>query len=599
MNKDLISMKSLVITVLIGFGISAHAQVIHWEKVIQNSYEQEIADVINLSNDKVVLKYQNHLSALDIQPFMHAEIAWDGTIGYFDNYPAEHIMEAFDSNGDAKLLSIGSDRYLCDWCATGFYGEWQFFMKNPQTSALELMSSYGSYSLDTLFQGHYNYLLGNFPFPKGGFVGPNNEFVGVSGHRFFRVKVDVVGNIDDIRIDSLNENVIGLFPTINNTGIAFSANSLFSLDSDAQSTLIQSFPFTIDSVAKGRSATDFLCISADTFRIIDQSGIILDEFFASDYADAVIQVSPSANGFRMLFKSANSLYLNEYVNDQVINSFQPDTNKIDFKRFIFNTLEDEFMLLGYETSVINKHIVLQKYGALGNGFVPSNNNLAVVSLEGVNTFASNCVGAGAPPGLNFPIAYTRLQIRVGVKNNSDVAINSFYLNSDYDFTGVFLNRFLCPINCEDSQFSYKYTETIQPGQTKEVELWFLNGNDTNGVFPVCVWVSSPNSEIDRDPADDMQCIDITVGINNLAYENQAVLIYPNPSHDYIQYELPQGFHSSETSIDIFDISGRLIQRRFSTTNIGMLDLTDAGKGLYIISFTNKSGKNIRSKFSLN
>jgi hypothetical protein len=592
-------MKSLVLTALICFGTSVHAQQLHWEKTIQNSYEQEISNVINLSNDKVVLKYRRHFSEKLVRPLLHAELTWVGSIIFYNDYPAESINEVFDTSGNSNLLTIGSNRYLCDWCGTGFYGEWQFFMKNTQSSDLELTSGYGGYSLDTLMQGHYGYLLGNFPIPSGGFLGDNNEFIAVGEHYFFRIKLGEFNNIEDVKIDSLNDSVIGLFPTLNNTGIAFSENSIFSLNSDGQSTVIQTFPFTIDSVSKGRTNTDFLCISTDTFRIIDQSGIILDEFFANDYADEVIQVSPSANGFRMLFKSANSLYLNEYVNNQVVNSFQPDTNKIDFKRFIFNTLEDEFMLFGYETSVINKHIVLQKYGALTNGFEPSNNNLAVVSLEGVNTFASNCVGAGAPPGVNFPIAFTRLQLRVGVKNTSDVPINSFYLNSDYDFTGVFLNPFLCAISCQDSQFSHEFTDTIQPGETMLVDLWFLNGNDTNSVFPICVWVSSPNSQIDRDPLDDMQCIDIALGIEEDGYENQSLLIYPNPSHDYIQYELPQGFHSSETSIDIYDISGRLIQRRISTTNIGMLDLTDAGKGLYIISFTNKSGKNIRSKFSLN
>jgi hypothetical protein len=563
-------MKSLITTVLICIVYSTQAQQIHWEKTIQNSYEQEIANVINLSNDKVVLKYRSQFSEKIIRPFVHAEISWDGTVGYYNDYPAEYINEVYDSSGNSKLLSIGSNRYLCDWCATGFYGEWQFFMKNPQTSNMELTSGYGGYSLDTLMQGHYGYLLGNFPLPSGGFLGANNEFIAVGEHYFFRIKLDEFNNLEDIKIDSIYDSVIGLFPTLNNSGIAFSENSIFSLDSDGQSILIQTFPFTIDSVSKGRTSTDFLCISTDTFRIIDQNGNILDAFYAGDFADEVIQVSPSTNGFRMLFKSANALYLNEYVSNQLSSSFQPDTNKINFKRFIYNSLEDEFMLLGYETSVINKHIVLQKYGAIANGFEPSNNNLAVFSLEGVNTFASNCVGAGAPPGLNLPIAYTRLQIRVGVKNTSDVAINSFYLNSDYDFTGVFLNRFLCGISCEDSQFSNKYTDTIQPGETKQFDMWFLNGNDTNGIFPICVWVTSPNFKIDRNPTDDI-----------------------------IQYELPQGFHSSETSIDIYDISGRLIQRRFSTTNIGMLDLTDAGKGMYIISYTNKSGKNIRSKFSLN
>jgi hypothetical protein len=97
----------------------------------------------------------------------------------------------------------------------------------------------------------------------------------------------------------------------------------------------------------------------------------------------------------------------------------------------------------------------------------------------------------------------------------------------------------------------------------------------------------------------MQCIDIAIGIENVGNENQSVHIYPNPSSDYIQYELPKEFHSTETRIEVYDISGRMIKQSSSAQNSGTLNLTEAGKGLYIISFTNKNGKNIRSKFSLN
>lgn len=86
-------------------------------------------------------------------------------------------------------------------------------------------------------------------------------------------------------------------------------------------------------------------------------------------------------------------------------------------------------------------------------------------------------------------------------------------------------------------------------------------------------------------------------INSVSNEeiNQAFRIYPNPTSDMLNIDFPV-FGIDEKIVEIFDVSGKLIVKdSFSSFNHS-LDISGLTNGIYVISLSDKDGRQIQKKF---
>ena len=67
-------------------------------------------------------------------------------------------------------------------------------------------------------------------------------------------------------------------------------------------------------------------------------------------------------------------------------------------------------------------------------------------------------------------------------------------------------------------------------------------------------------------------------------------VYPNPSDGVVNLNTGQ---TSLTGVNLFDVSGRLIES--FTADVNVIDLSDKAKGVYLLEFLLESGESIKEK----
>ena len=72
------------------------------------------------------------------------------------------------------------------------------------------------------------------------------------------------------------------------------------------------------------------------------------------------------------------------------------------------------------------------------------------------------------------------------------------------------------------------------------------------------------------------------GLNEV---NNEITIYPNPTNDRLNISLSQ--QSSSTTIQLFDITGRIVKNVNTLNNINQIDVSDLCNGLYFINISNQ------------
>lgn len=122
--------------------------------------------------------------------------------------------------------------------------------------------------------------------------------------------------------------------------------------------------------------------------------------------------------------------------------------------------------------------------------------------------------------------------------------------------------------------------------------------DTDGLYSVCLFViENLNGCVDS------SCIEINVGTNGLPgncenedCENDFIL-YPNPTHNYLNVSYYINDESSESLLKIFDLSGKLIFTQNLTQQNGSIDLAvlNFEKGIYLVSITSYNGGSVSKR----
>jgi hypothetical protein len=87
-----------------------------------------------------------------------------------------------------------------------------------------------------------------------------------------------------------------------------------------------------------------------------------------------------------------------------------------------------------------------------------------------------------------------------------------------------------------------------------------------------------------DPLNHIASIDITTGINKQFLNHSELKVYPNPSSDFVNVEA----ESNLGTINLFDVTGKLVYQSFANGNKSQLPIKELSKGVYFL----KSEKHI-------
>ncbi|HPH82422.1 MAG TPA: T9SS type A sorting domain-containing protein [Flavobacteriales bacterium] len=571
-------MNKIYILICILFSLNIQAQQLQWEKVIQKGWEHEILSQFQLNNGKVVLHALTHASGLIVKNNELIYIDWDGTYSDSAYWFVERWTKLRPINNEPeKLIGVGNSDYICAMDFIPPWGYWDFNILNADTKELLNQADPRQYySEHNLFIDYTEY-----PFCDGAFMSSTGSWIAIGDTMFQRVH----GYEFECRayLDTLTTSLISLFPFQEDLGLAFSKQAIYTLDTNANLSEINAYNFSIDSVTTTYSDSTYLLICSDSFRICNQTGIILDQLVRTDLMDSIYQVSYKGNQFWVLGELNNVLVLNTYENGVAINSYPLDTSKAQFIRFALNPTNEQFMLIGYESAVINKHLLLQVYDMNAPEIEKSNENIALTAIEFQSVVPWHC-GNPSP----YPVYFYGLEYLVSIENRSDSTLQSCYINSQW--TPSFAATIICNQYCYDEQKAvYLSNLNLAPDSSTTISFEFI----VSGVLtplPICFWTSTPNGQPDRDPSDDQICFDIPLGLNELNTEQTNINVYPNPSKDLTHFYFPENWPTIQLTYRISDLAGRIIETNICHGSQFDYSTTHLPEGLYWVSFKTDDGK---------
>jgi hypothetical protein len=588
--KLLFSLFSLIV-----FQFTLVAQQLQWEKVYQKGFTHEIKDVKRLPGDKYLI-VEDYLASDYRYSYVNQLII--DSVGIVTSIETFHegyrrINQLVGS--EPQLISIGKETgYGCNWCALGYPEEWTVAKFNLMT--FEYEPFYWYFDEYNIIEQTENWVLtsnGHFPEPVGFFF-TNDSIATIAGDSgIVRISYDIENEvINSYKLLETTIQVKGLFQYSDSSGIAFTQDAIYSMNSYGEVEFLLQLPFSIDSIVNAPEIGNFICYSGNSIKYLDSDGNILNDLIPENYFDVVKQFEINATGFRGLGWIDNEIHLKEFVNSLEVLDFIPDTSKFEIQQFAFNETGDAFYLFGNESAVDNKHLLIQKYSNATSSFTKSEFNLGLSDLVGVNTVLYYCKPPMADewyPNNTWPLRATYISADVTVTNFSAISVDTFYLNGDYEFQGTFpYYNTVCNVGCGDSYFSKLFIEHLEPNESKVIRFGFLNGNDALTPLPICVWVTSPNMQPDRNPLDDKSCISVTVGQEEIEAQNSKVYIYPNPAYNQLTLRTDAADHI--TSISIVDSRGRIVLSQTSSTNLTEVNVSTLTNGLYFIQIQQKSGK---------
>lgn len=88
-----------------------------------------------------------------------------------------------------------------------------------------------------------------------------------------------------------------------------------------------------------------------------------------------------------------------------------------------------------------------------------------------------------------------------------------------------------------------------------------------------------------------------LSIESVVAAPEALFVFPNPAYDVLQVNLPDSWNGQIVTLEILDITGRVIERRISAGSSAFnLNVAELAAGTYIIRATNTNGSVLSSRF---
>jgi hypothetical protein len=536
-----------IISLFASFGVQS--QVLQWEKAHQRGYQHKLKQIFTTQNGEVILlsKVQRSQSIIFHSEVMR--IGWDGTLTWSEQGFSDHL---FPSNPlqTGELMGMGLSPSNCSWCAVGYSPSWSLLpiaTQNIQTT--NFISSVYEMNFDiTVDQSQTQ--------PTGFFYASNGDFLAFGKNVFYRN--DWIGNQDNYTLskaDTLSEEV--LYVTASNLadlGFAITPTQAGFIDTLGVFTPQFNFAFTVDSVGSIDSNSEFLLFSANSAYVLSDAFQLVDSVQWLPHFDQCRSMTYQNQTYHLLGTQNGALWVKSISNNQVVGSFEPDTQKVDFRLLASSPSADKFILIGYETSVQNDHLVIQMYGSEAPELEKTNYNLAVTEVVEKPIEAISCLPDAPNPEYYI---YRKYAAMVKVSNLGLDTISRFYLNGNWEEVAYYPS-FICPfMNCRDSVLSQEFENMpIPPGEFVWVEVSFLEGLSPIQVQPFCVWVSTPDGQPDRVPEDDQICLDIVLSTEEQEIKQAAFQLWPNPTND--GFRIQHNLSGDEHLAKLVDMQGRLL-----------------------------------------
>jgi hypothetical protein len=141
--------------------------------------------------------------------------------------------------------------------------------------------------------------------------------------------------------------------------------------------------------------------------------------------------------------------------------------------------------------------------------------------------------------------------KITIHNYGPVAVNQFYLRN-LATSPMFLGVSILPGE-----------EVVVPWPSLRT---LVAGDPAGMTLEVCAWASQPNLSFDADASNDDFCTDFLVNGKETIKPQNAIYIYPNPTTDYLNFQLRTARPVQEATFRILDVQGRVL-REFQSNHL--------------------------------
>lgn len=546
-KNDMLIRVLLILNLFASAGVKS--QVLQWEKAHQRGYQHKLLQVYTTQSGDVILlsKVQRSNSTIFHSEVMR--IGWDGNLTWNEQGFSDRL---FPTNPLqlGKLMGMGLSSMDCDWCGVGYSPSWSLLpieTQNIQTTSF----------ISSVYELNFSVTVDHSQAkPTGFFYASNGDYLAFGRRVFFRN--DSTGNLNTYTLskaDTLSEPI--LYVTASNQedlGFAITPTQAGFIDTSGIFTPQFSFGFTVDSVGSIESNSEFLLYSANSAYVLSDAFQLVDSVQWFSHLDQCRSLAYQNQTFHLLGTQNGALWVKSISNNQLVGSFEPDTQKVDFRLLAASPSADKFMLIGYETSVHNDHLVVQMYGSEAPELEKTNYNLAITEVVEKPIEAISCIPNAPNPEL---FIYHKYAAMVKVNNLGLDTVSRFYLNGYWEEVAYYPTYVCSAMNCRDSVLSIEFGNMpIPPGEFVWVEVSFLEGRSPIEVQPFCVWVSTPDGQPDRVPEDDQICLDIVLSTESKEMKQEAFQLWPNPTNH--GFRIQHNFNGKQNLIKFIDLQGRLL-----------------------------------------
>ncbi|MFZ5553474.1 MAG: T9SS type A sorting domain-containing protein [Bacteroidota bacterium] len=127
---------------------------------------------------------------------------------------------------------------------------------------------------------------------------------------------------------------------------------------------------------------------------------------------------------------------------------------------------------------------------------------------------------------------------------------------------------------------------IRSKASKDLELWYVNSQMANTIdsllFRFIFTSDAIQNNLEGWQIDNI-CIDLYWGLPVFENENaESFSIYPNPANNILNFETGYSFIKDASTVEITDISGRLLKSYIVSNNHEIADISELNNGIYFV-----------------
>lgn len=532
-------------------------QELFFEKTLKSGFSQHIGQVSRTAAGDLLMSWVSAPS-LSYSSVPQAVLTDSlGNIKWLKNVVGSRYSYLRDSVGNMAFFGTP---FFCDWCATGVYGEWNYQLVDAagRDYAHERVNHY-------MWDVNVPYHLLPFPLPVGAVLSADGWIISAGNNYLQRVKATGVSYI----YDTLPFIVRGLFSYGASTGLMVSSDHFYEINSAAEITAAYPLNYSVESI-KDLGEGRLLVFSGDSCMVTDTTGTILGTYRNRGDFSSIRDVRLREDAFWILGKSGGEYRIKQWRDTAYTIQLSMDTT--DFEPVAFEIWSKHLIVLGYEYTGQNRHIIMRSIPLDGSAGDDGALDVSLDAIVAVDSYETSCISI---PEITRKGSF--FKVKVQLTNHSEKEINTLALNVKW--TPWYLNNTYCVEWCYEPRYSSGFGELhLAPGESTEILLGpFHDGQLSGKKTPFCVWVSAPDGKRDPNAGNDMLCDEFSVG--EAPVEAPASYqVFPNPAGTGIRLT---GQGMATMQYRLFDITGKLWGSGTLYPS-GIIDTEQLAPGMYFL-----------------